>query len=232
MPPGKLICCNHNNHTKWYRSDGHHKFYIPKSERNFAEQLAKKKYLNVLLEDLENEKMSLEFYLRHHNPTGKSLELLTKPSEYQKLLTPSFQPLEQELKEWMHADYEHNTYHEENLIFKSSSGNILRSKSEMMIDILLHIHNIPFRYESALYFDEHPIFPDFTIRHPKNGQYYYWEHFGLMDNPVYAKNACSKIFTYTSNGIIPGAQLITTYETQEYPLGTEAIEKIIEHYFL
>lgn len=232
LPSGKLICCNHNNHSKWYHSDGHYKSYIPKNERSYAEQLAKKKYLNLLLGDLENEKISLEFYLRHHNPTDKSLELLTEPSEYQKLLAPSFQPLEQELNEWMHADYERNTYHEENLIFKSSSGNILRSKSEMMIDILLHIHNIPFRYESALYIDENPIFPDFTVRHPKSGQYYYWEHFGLMDNLTYAKNACSKIYTYTSHGIIPGVQLITTYETQDTPLGAEVIEKIIEHYFL
>ena len=40
--------------------------------------------------------------------------------------------------------------HPEHLICKSISGNMVRSKSEMMIDMLLFQHRIPFRYECAL----------------------------------------------------------------------------------
>lgn len=188
--------------------------------------------MTLLLDDLENEKTALEFYLRHHSYSGKSENLLTESSEYQKLLTPFFSPLSKELSDWMHTPYEHNLLHPENLIYKSSSGNLLRSKSEMMIDMFLYIHQIPFRYESALHLNGVTLYPDFTIRHPKTGQYYYWEHFGLMDNPTYIDNTGSKIRTYASNGIIPNIQLITTYETKEHPLSSELIEKIVEYYFL
>lgn len=232
LPPGKLICCNHKNYSKWYQSDGHYKSYIPKPNQSLAEQLAQKKYLSLQLEDLENEKRALEFYLHHHAPTGKAEKLLTEPSEYQKLLSPFFSPLSKELSDWMHTPYERNMHHSENLIYKSITGNTVRSKSELLIDMFLHTRNIPFRYENALQLGDTTIYPDFTIRHPLNGDYFYWEHFGLMDNTSYIDNACSKLRLYASHGIVPGIHLITTYETKDNPLSTEAIEKLIEYYFL
>lgn len=176
--------------------------------------------------------MALEFYLRHHSFKGKAEKLLTESSEYQHLLAPFFSPLSKELSDWMHTSYEKNLLYPEILIYKSSSGNLLRSKSEMLIDMSLYMHQIPFRYESALHLNGVTLYPDFTIRHPTTGQYYYWEHFGLMDNPAYIDNTGSKIRTYASNGIIPNIQLITTYETKKHPLSSELIEKIIEYYFL
>ena len=62
------------------------------------------------------------------------------------------------------------------------------------------------------------IYPDFTIRDPSSGKTYYWEHFGMMDQPSYAARTFSKLQLYTSFQIIPSIQLITTYETQEHPL--------------
>lgn len=153
-------------------------------------------------------------------------------TQIQTLLTPYFTPLSQELSDWMNSPYEHNPHHPEHLLYKSSSGNLVRSKSEAIIDMLLSLNKIPFRYESALQLGEVTLFPDFTIRHPKTGIVYYWEHFGLMDNPIYSQNAFSKLQLYTSHGIIPSIQLITTYETKENPLCPDTVEKIITHYFL
>lgn len=232
LPAGKLICSKNQNRYKWYQSDGHSKTYIPKSNRKLAEDLATKKYLSLSLEDLENEKRAIQFYLNHHAPTGKAEKLLTESSEYQNLLSPYFSPLNQELSDWMNSPYEHNISHSENLKHNSISGNILRSKAESMIDMLLFIHKIPFRYECPLQLNEKIIYPDFTIRHPKTGEYYYWEHFGMMDDPTYSKSTYLKLQLYNSCGIIPSIQLITTYETSEHPLSAEQIEKIIEYYFL
>ena len=132
----------------------------------------------------------------------------------------------------MNAPYEHSSPHPENLIYKNISGNTLRSKSEMMIDLCLYMHKIPYRYECPLQLGTATLYPDFTLRHPETGKYFYWEHFGLMDNPKYIDTTFSKLRLYACQGIIPGIQLITTYETKENPLNTEVIEKIIEHYFL
>lgn len=231
-PAGKLICTKNGGRYKWYQSDGRNKIYIPKEKRDFAEQLAVKKYLSLLLEDLTSEKKAIECYLKHHNSDiGKAEQLLIDTSEYRNLLTTHFTPKSQQLNEWRNLPYKHNTNYPERLIYKSSSGHHLRSKSEVIIDMLLHKNQIPFRYECALELNGTTIYPDFTIRHPKTGEFIYWEHFGLMDNSNYSKNVCSKLQLYISNGIIPSINLITTYETQDHPLQGELVEKIICHYF-
>lgn len=96
----------------------------------------------------------------------------------------------------------------------------------------LYLSKIPFRYEAGLQLGNTFVYPDFTIRHPENGKYYYWEHFGMMDDSSYAEKAYAKMQLYTSHGIIPSIQLITTFETKKYPLTTGTIEQVIKQYFL
>ena len=182
--------------------------------------------------DLSHEKTALDFYLRHHNTHFEKTQKLLETPGYCDLLSSHFKPLSLELSDWMNASYEHNEHHPEHLIHKTTSGHLVRSKSESMIASYLHANHIAFRYECALSLDNILLYPDFTIRHPVTGALYYWEHFGLMDDPSYAKNAASKLQLYIANEIIPSIQLITTYETLEQPLSTEVIYKIVEHYFL
>lgn len=232
FPDGKLICSRNGKYSKWYRSDGTNKVYIPKNERHLAEQLAFKKYLSLQLKNLLQEKKAIEFYLRHHDVNAGQVEqtLMNLPG-FKELLFKHYTPLTQSLAEWMNSPYEKNPNHPENLIHKTYSGELVRSKSESMITSALFKNEIAFRYECILQCGKISLFPDFTIRHPETGDFFYWEHFGLMDDLVYCKKACSKLQLYTSNGIIPTIQLITTYETKENPLTSDMVEKIIEHYF-
>lgn len=233
FPKGKLVCTRNQNRYKWYQSDGHKCTYIPKKNRPLAEKLAVKKYLSLTLKDSIAEKRAIQYYLNHHHSdTGKAEQLLIEDSEFKNLLAPYFTPQSQELSNWAHTDYPHNPKYPEQLIHKSSSGNLLRSKSEAMIDMLLHTNKIPFRYECALQLGEITIYPDFTIRHPETGQVFYWEHFGMMDHANYAKKAASKLDLYISHDIIPSIQLITTFETLQNPLSSEVISKLVSHYFL
>ena len=232
LPSGKLICCHDHTKVKWYHSDGKSKVYLPKSNRSLAEQLAKKKYLSLLLEDLKKEQTALSFYLKHHSSVSKSEKLLTESDEYQQLLYSSFMPLSHDLAIWMNTPYDKNENHPENLIYRGITNNYLRSKSEVLIDMLLRTHNIPFRYECALQVGGATIYPDFTIRHPHTGDFYYWEHFGMMDNPAYIQNTTTKLNQYALQGITPGIQLITTYETKSQPLDPDLVEKYIQYYFL
>lgn len=186
-----------------------------------------------MLENYKHEKMAIDFYLRHHNSNYKEVtQLLDDNSGLNELLTPYFKPLSQELLTWMKSPFETNTLYPELLIHKTISGNLVRSKSEALIDMSLYMHQIPFRYECALSLGDIILYPDFTIRHPHTGEYYYWEHFGLMDDESYSQKTYSKLQIYSSHGIIPSIQLITTYETKSNPITSELIEKIIEHYFL
>ena len=72
-------------------------------------------------------------------------------------------------------------------------------------------------------------YPDFTIMHPKTGKLLYWEHFGLMDAPEYRDKAFRKLRIYADHGILPGINLITTYETRSHPLTYAEIDHQIQH---
>ena len=226
------MCTTNGNYFKWYLSDGHTSTYIPKKDRKEAEKLATKKYLQLLLEALYKEKRAIEAYMRKcgDNEIQAANELLSKPG-YRELLACNFKLNSKELSEWMNEKYTKNPKYPEQLIYKTVSGGYVRSKSEELIDMALFVNKIPFRYECELKLGENVIYPDFTIRHPQNNKIYYWEHFGMMDEPSYYKSAYSKMQLYTSCGIIPSVQLITTYETKDYPLSSEAVNDIVKYYF-
>ena len=231
FPEGKLICKRNEKRYKWYHNKGGKQIYIPKKKRKLAETLAAKKYLMHLHEDLLHEKNAIDFYLRHHKESDTE-KMLTEVSGYQELLSPYFRVLSEELYRWQTSSYDYCMKYPEQRKHKTASGNIVRSKSEVLIDMALYKNKIPFRYECVLQLGDELFYPDFTIRHPRTGKEYYWEHFGKMDNEKYAKNTAIKLQFYIAHGIIPGVNLITTYETQEKPLGLETIENVMKEYFL
>lgn len=232
LPPGKLIVTKNQTRLKWYVSENQHLTYIPKSQRPYAEALAKRKYLSLKLQDLIHEKNAIQYYLHPKHGTATSANQLLSDPHYQDLLSSCFQLGDQAFTDWTTFPYERNTNYPEQLIHNSVSGNVVRSKSEALIDMALYVKQIPFRYESLLTLNGIPIYPDFTILHPRTRQIYYWEHFGMMDNDKYAQNTCSKLAIYASNNIIPSIQLITTFETKEHPLSSELVDELIQHYFL
>ncbi|MDD3220452.1 MAG: ATPase [Lachnospiraceae bacterium] len=231
LPPGKLIVTRYQTRFKWYVNDGKKLKYIPKSERRYAEELAKRKYLSLKLEDLTQERNALNYYLPSNSRLANQADLLISDPRYYPLLSPYFKSTKQKVTEWLAETYEHNTKYPEQLTQKSISGNVVRSKSESLIDMALYVNQIPFRYEALLLLNDIPVYPDFTILHPNTQQIYYWEHFGMMDNEKYAKNVYSKLTIYTENNIIPSINLITTFETKEHPLSSELVEKVIQYYF-
>ncbi len=231
-PNGKLIYCINGNGYKYYVSDGHTKTYIPAENRELARQLAWKKYWTCMLEDLEQEKRAVDAYLKQKNGKRKHVEELVENDKgCLALLGEGVKTKNQMIEAWMQEPYETNPEFPEHLLHKTVAGHKVRSKSEAMITAYLYRNQIPYRYECKLILDGITIYPDFTIRHPKTGQIYYWEHFGKMDDEGYIRKTQRKFQTYTSNGIIPTIQLITTYETKDNPLDMGTIEEIIEKYF-
>jgi len=209
------------------------KTYIKKKDKLLAEQLAARKYLSTLLDDLEMERSAFDMYLRHCSKGfEKANALFTGSTEFLSLLSPYFSPLSKELDDWMKSPYIKNQKFLEHLTKKVGSDEYVRSKSEAMIAKVLKQNKIPYRYECQLLLGDIELYPDFTIRHPSNGKEFYWEHFGWLDKPDYVKNMHSKMQLYTSNNIMPGIHLITTYENQEHPLTFEMIEFLVQHYFL
>lgn len=230
MPEGKLICVHNGKYKKWYQSDGHQSIYIPKKNRELAEKLATKKYLVKKQEQLTNELTAIKKYLKQVEKVKEPEELFSY-IDYKELLPVSLVSDENNYDFGENDAYKSNEKYSEQLSHRTSTGIMVRSKSESLIAMSLHMQNIPFRYECELKLGDMVIYPDFTIRHPITGEYYYWEHFGMIDNPAYCNNMLSKLQLYISNEIYPSMRLITTYETKKNPLDLKIVNDLIRHYF-
>lgn len=220
------------NYWKWYEYYNGNWIYIPKKKREYAEKLAYKVYLNACLTDLKNELLAIEEYKKHFSIDQREEDKLFSAPEFHSLLKGQIKPISEELKIWSSEEYNKNTAYPETLIHKGINGNFLRSKSEVLIDTFLYQYRIPYRYECELKINNAIIFPDFTIRHPITGNTYYWEHFGMMDNLLYANQCYEKLEIYFENGIFPSKNLIITFETKSSPLTIDVVQHQIEHYFL
>ena len=108
-----------------------------------------------------------------------------------------------------------------NRIHHTTDGNIVRSKSEVIIANLLHAAGIAYRYEEPLHYDGGKILPDFTI-YFSNGRKIFWEHVGMLGVEDYDKRWAEKLRVYEK--FFPG-QLRKTYES--CTLSTDA-QKIID----
>lgn len=232
LPEGQIICSKNGGRYKWYIYKDKKRVYLPKTEFVIASKLMYKKYLLLKLKYLESEAKGIEAYLKvqNCNPLQKEKEFLEHP-EYQRLLSPHIVKTREKLEKWMNLPYKKNPYHPEHLIHKSASGNVFRSKSEAMIETFLLQHGLFFHYEEELQLGEATYYPDFKIPHPQTGKNMYWEHVGRVDDPDYLNRFLSKLRDYISNGMIPGVNLILTFETKEHPLSSKTIEEIIEKYF-
>ena len=231
-PEGELFCAKNGSNYKWYLKRECEYEYIRKSESELAQNLAVKKYNNMRQKDLAAELKACKVYIRRSEREGGNADKLLEHDEYRKLIGTGRNSVKKELKIWRKEEYEKNNNHSDKLIVRGTQGKFLRSKSEAIIDKILYNSGIPFHYEEKLVLKNAILYPDFTIRHPRTGAFYYWEHFGMMDSQDYIGNACSKLRIYCENGIIPSVNLILTFETREHPLGTDEVEWLVRRYFM
>lgn len=92
------------------------------------------------------------------------------------------------------------------LIHRTERGDLVRSKSELVIADKLHARRIDYAYEQRLDLPGgRTRYPDFTIVDDASGVTYYWEHLGLLHDPGYRSRWEAKRAEYFAAGIrLPG----------------------------
>ena len=81
----------------------------------------------------------------------------------------------------------------------ANSGDMVRSKQERFIANLLTSEGISFEYERKLSsWDGSSRYPDFTLL--INGEQYYWEHWGMVDDYSYRQSIAKRIRWYREHG--------------------------------
>ena len=113
---------------------------------------------------------------------------------------------------------------EESLIHRTERGELVRSKSELVIADKLHARGIDYSYEERLVLPNgRERYPDFTIEDPASGTTFYWEHLGMLADPEYRSRWERKRKEYIGAGIRPhedgGGPEGTLIETHDDPGG-------------
>ena len=160
-------------------------------------------------------------------------ELPKLHTQRQLLVTPIEPIWEKELVRWYDSEYHGKEFYEGTAEIVTEKGERVRSKSEKILADYFYRNNILYQYEKPLYLKGYgTVYPDFTFLSPRLDKEIYWEHDGMMDDPVYAKSAIKKIEAYERNGIFPGERLILTFETSQSALSNNIIEAMVEKYLL
>lgn len=232
LPDGELRISKNHNGFRWYRSHDRQTIPIYKKNRSLAESLAYKQHLMQMQSQMIHERNSLQLYLKQFPPKTSSItEKLIASEEYKSLLSSHCISHDQIIQKWLDEPYSPNPLHPENLIYPSITGQMRRSKSEVLIETALFNHQLPYRYECPIERNGILLCPDFTILHPRTYKEYYWEHFGKADDNSYALTISDRIRKYCSIQIVPSLDLIMTFETKERPLDPNLVEETIQYYF-
>lgn len=120
----------------------------------------------------------------------------------------------------------------ENLIHRTRRGELVRSKSEVIVANMLDTLDLSYEYEKQLVspHDESDYrLPDFTVYH--QGEEYYWEHLGLLNDPTYQKDWERKKEWYEETGY--AERLIVSRDDIEGAIDAQEIEELAkEHIFI
>ena len=123
-----------------------------------------------------------------------------------------------------------NQFYEERLIHKTARGELVRSKSEVIIADALYYHHLDYVYEPELKLEGIAKRPDFKVVDNDTGEEWYWEHCGMMNDRKYQKNWEDKKAFFKKNGIEEGKNLIVTYDVNG-SIDSQKVAEIIHNIF-
>ena len=230
--PGKLRIQRKGNSVQYYHVKAN-QTYIPKKNITLARNLAQRDYDNKLLKEIDNRQKAVDRFLNEYPQAG--LESIYKElNEYRKkLIHPIIETDEEYAKVWLSTPYVRKIVGEDVPEIFTENGERVRSKSEKMIADKLKQLGIPYRYEAPLKLGRTTILhPDFTILNIRERKEYYYEHFGMMDNPEYIESALKRLELYEKNGIYPGDKLLFSWETVAMPLNMKLVEGMLKKFLV
>jgi len=122
-------------------------------------------------------------------------------------------------------------FYEAALIHKTERGELVRSKSEVIVANALYNMGIEYTYEKDLDLGIDGIkSPDFTIEDAESGMVFYWEHCGMMTKSDYRHRWEAKRIAYEKHGIIEGENLIVSYDKPDGGIDSQEIKQLIEKF--
>lgn len=245
-PEGNLAHCQNGEKKIYYHTYSKEGRYVRDTigkDSDTIKALARREYLSLMIKTLENNIRVLE--RAEKGLTAGDIDHLRERMQkaYRGLSDEYFfggqagtgsiyqiAGAEEAIKrhiEWSKAPYEKSTYKPENRKFPTSAGYKVRSKSEQHITEQLTNYGVPHRYEQIIRLGSTVLSMDYTFRDWRK-DLFYWEHAGMMDDPLYQAHHKRKMGLLEKAGIVPWKNLIVTYDNDD-TINVPLIKSIIEN---
>ena len=202
--------------------------YIPRSQYKLASALSQKVYDKKIVPALQKEIAYIKDFLKNYEEFNVASACQNLPVIRYKAAEPLTLSDSEYVEKWLAVEYRHKAFDPDTPLLFTENGERVRSKSEVIIADTLRGNGVPYRYEYPVLINRNinksmkrdvvNFHPDFCCLNVRTRQVYYWEHFGKMDDPEYAKRAVEKISLYQANGYNLGKNLIITMETISCPM--------------
>lgn len=207
--------------------------YISASNIQLARDLAQKEYSKKILKSITHRSNHIEALIAEYRNHDFANVFESYNPARRSLITPYVISDAAYARQWLETPYEPYTSHPESLLFETSEGLKVRSKSEQIIAENLMRLGIPFKYEAPLYISNRTVFhPDFTLLNAHRRSIIYYEHFGKMGDPEYMDYFFRKVKIYNKLGLVQGKNLIFTFEDKDHPFDFSSHKHIFEDLLL
>lgn len=111
------------------------------------------------------------------------------------------------------------------LVHRTIAGDLVRSKSEVIIANALHYAGVDYEYERVLRSaHQGDMVPDFTIDVPSG--VILWEHFGMFDDPRYRAACNAKLERFAALGFVRGHDLFITVENNSSGIDAYEVQQM------
>ncbi len=203
--------------------------YIKKKDISQAKGIAQSIYEREMFELLKDELECLRKMIERFEVWQKEYE--EEESRYHSLITPLTLSNAEYAKKWESKQYKPSPVpFNSGQGFKTDKGDIVRSKSELIIANTLYARHIPYRYEDKLTLGGKYYRPDFKVLNVRTREEIIWEHFGMLDNINYVSNNLDRLDDYIQNGYSVGKKLIISHESEKHPLSMVEINNLINDF--
>ena len=235
-PPGSLLISTSHGIPYYYQKqpDSVRKLISPSTQSPLIANLARKEYYSKIKHEAESELKAVNKLLSIKNRQTIPKVYENLHPEKKKFVNQCEETREASLEKWLSMPEPDHEPESGKYYIPTKRGELVRSMNEYKIANALFDAGIPYKYEfpyKAL--NGKTLRPDFYVHNINTDQTYFWEHFGMMNNPQYVLNSfLYKITLYEAGGIILGKNLIATFSGGEYELSEEAISDLIQTYLM
>ena len=235
-PEGSVQITTVRGKPKCYWIKDGQRIYLRMEDHETIKSLAQKSYCQRLLKVTEKEWKLLQGFTEQFAPEDLINVYESMSEQRRHLVDPLILPDDLFVKQWLEesrtiAETYRNS-HEKPEGFRTENGELVRSKSEVILaNLYKHLH-VPYVYEYPVKLEDGWVSSDFRVLNVRLRKSILHEHFGKMDDPGYARDNIEKMHRYERSGFYAGEQILYTMETSERPLNVDDVERMIRKYVL